>query len=164
MIQVVGTSSIFRSKFHEIICFPDWDDENGLHKSEYETKPILHFLWRNDNYWIYHKNTLDDFSQDDDPANKLWHIVKYYNNEDLQEEGIQLKQGDVIKLGRIRFKVKEIHKGIFQLKNNFDEGSQLNFVSTDGRSNNKIQIGVPQINNYIKQSTLIKQSETASAK
>ena len=109
-------------------------------------------------------NTLDDFSQDDDPANKLWHIVKYYNNEDLQEEGIQLKQGDVIKLGRIRFKVKEIHKGIFQLKNNFDEGNQLNFVSTDGRSNNKIQIGVPQINNYIKQSTLIKQSESASAK
>ena len=76
-MQINSTSSIFRTKFNEIICFPDWDDENGLHKNEYETTPILHFLLRNNNYWIYHKNTLDIDKNDDDPANKLWRIVKY---------------------------------------------------------------------------------------
>ena len=40
IVHVVGTSSIFRNKFNDILCFPDWDDENGLHKDEYQSTPI----------------------------------------------------------------------------------------------------------------------------
>lgn len=81
----------------------------------------------------------------------------------MQEAGVQLRQGDVIKLGRIRFKIKEIHKGIFQLKNNYNE-EEVNFVFNDARVSAKDQMSKPQINNYIKQSRLIKKSQSATAK
>lgn len=92
IIHVIGTSSIFRNRFNEINWYPDWDDENGLHKNEYQNSPILHLLWRNNIYWLYNKNTVEDASKDEDPAVKLWHIVKYYRNQDtLEGYGYKLK-------------------------------------------------------------------------
>lgn len=117
IVQVIGTSSIFRTKFNEIICFPDWDDENGLHKNEYQTSPILHFLCRNGNYWLYHKNTIEEDKVDQDPAEKLWYIVKYHKEPNIEEYGYKLQQGDTIKLGRVRFKITELHRGKYQPKN-----------------------------------------------
>lgn len=116
LLQIIGTSSIFRTKFNDIIWFPDWDDETGLHKNEYQTKPILHFLCRNNSYWLYHNNTLEEDKQDDDPADKLWYIVKYNKTLSLEEYGFKLKQGDTIKLGRVRFKITEMHRGKYQPK------------------------------------------------
>ena len=121
--------------------------------NEYETKPILHFLWRNNSYWIYHKNTLDEGKQEEDPADRLWHIVKYYKNKECEEPGVKLKEGDVIKLGRIRFKIKEINKGIYQLKDKEE------VVEQDIRVQK--QISKPQINNYIKQSEMIRQGRSS---
>ena len=121
--------------------------------NEYETKPILHFLWRNNSYWIYHKNTLDEGKQEEDPADRLWHIVKYCKNKECEEPGVKLKQGDVIKLGRIRFKIKEINKGIYQLKDKEE------VVEQDIREQK--QISKPQINNYIKQSEMIRQGRSS---
>lgn len=113
---MIGTSSIFRTKFNEIICFPDWDDENGLHKNEYDTTPILHYLCRNQNYWLFHQNTVDGEKIDEDHANKLWYIIRYYRSRNKQEAGFKLRQGDTIKLGRVRFRVKEINRGVFAPK------------------------------------------------
>ena len=37
-------------------------------------------------------NTVEDENNEDDPAEKLWHIVKYYRNSDtLDGYGIKLK-------------------------------------------------------------------------
>lgn len=91
--------------------------------NEYETTPILHFLFRNNNYWVYHKNTVENDKIDTEPANKLWYIIKFYNSCQNADQGFKLEQGDTIKLGRVRFKIKEIHRGQFQPKeDNLESG------------------------------------------
>ena len=62
-------------------------------------------------------NTVEDETPDDDPSLKLWHIVKYYrNDETLDGFGYKLQKGDIIRLGRVRFRVLELNRGKFQPK------------------------------------------------
>ena len=42
------------------------------------------------------------------PENKLWRVVKYCKSKDKRIDGYRLMKDDVIKLGRIRYKIKEI--------------------------------------------------------
>lgn len=88
----------------------------GFISNEYETSPILHFLLRNNFYWVYHKNTVEEEKVEESPVSKLWHIIKFYKNNSSTDEGFKLEEGDIIKLGRVRFKIKEIHQGQYQPK------------------------------------------------
>lgn len=42
------------------------------------------------------------------PENKLWRIVKYCKSPKKDMEGYRLMPEDLIKLGRVRFKVRDI--------------------------------------------------------
>ena len=41
------------------------------------------------------------------PEEKLWHVVKHYSGKN-QQQGIRLEQGDIIKLGRVRLRVRDV--------------------------------------------------------
>ena len=162
IIHAIGTSSIFRNKFNEISWYPDWDDENGLHKNEYQNSPILHLLCRNNVYWLYNKNTVEDEEIDDDPAEKLWHIVKYYRNyETVEGYGLKLRKGDIIKLGRVRFRITEINRGKWQSKQQerpvLKPSEYLKLNPNLNKSSTKI--GAPQMNNFVSQSNTLKKSK-----
>jgi hypothetical protein len=71
-----------------------------------------------DDFWVYHKPMVEDIEDEKiNPADKAWLIVKYIQvdskfatkkqqhlNEDLNR-GYKLRIGDIIKFGRVRFKV-----------------------------------------------------------
>ena len=103
-------------------------------------------------------------NNDEDPSNKLWRIVKYNNNVDRHEIGVKLWQGDTIKLGRIRYKVKEIHRGIFQVEDEPEDNNQTFIANTDVKISANHKSVTPQINNYIKHPSMIKQFRNESLK
>jgi len=75
-------------------------------------------------YWIYHKTTIeeDEDEVEKNPESKLWTVVKHCKVTEgsayqqsarikrggVDEPGYTLMPSDVIKLGRVRFKVREI--------------------------------------------------------
>ena len=101
-------------------------------------------------------NTVEADKLDTDPANKLWYVVKFYRNEHGAEYGYKLRQGDTIKLGRVRFKVTELNRGSYHTKHD----DLVNYQQYMSAEQNKAKIGkssiVPQMNNYVKQSNNIK--------
>ena len=130
--------------------------------NEYETTPILHFLFRNNNYWVYHKNTVENDKIDTEPANKLWYIIKFYNSCQNADQGFKLEQGDTIKLGRVRFKIKEIHRGQFQPKeDNLESGVNSEAWNLLSKPTNRNSI-VPQMNNYMSK-PILEQNRDANA-
>lgn len=47
-----------------------------------EKDSILSFITVLDNYWIYHKNVVEEASEEKiNPADKAWLIVKYISNQ-----------------------------------------------------------------------------------
>jgi hypothetical protein len=75
-------------------------------------------------YWIYHKTVIEENEEDieKNPESKLWTVVKHCKVTEgaayrqsarikrggVEEAGYTLMPSDVIKLGRVRFKVREI--------------------------------------------------------
>lgn len=61
-------------------------------------------------YWIYHSSSYEDDEEEVErnPENKLWKIVKYCKQSNGNVPGYRLLPDDLIKLGRVRFKVREI--------------------------------------------------------
>lgn len=112
---------------------------------------------------MYHKNTVEDEKEDEDPADKLWHIVRYHQNPDSDDDfGFKLKKNDVIKLGRVRFKITELHRGKYQSKHQdkqvFKPSEYIIKNSKPAGKDTNI-IAVPQMNNYLKQSNALKKNK-----
>jgi hypothetical protein len=42
------------------------------------------------------------------PETKLWRIVKHCKSKNKQIDGYKLLKNDIIKVGRVRFRIKEI--------------------------------------------------------
>ena len=59
---------------------------------------------------MYHKSIIeeDDEEMDKVPEKKLWKIVKYCKSKNKQIDGYKLMPGDMIKVGRFRFRVRDI--------------------------------------------------------
>ena len=62
------------------------------------------------NFWIYHSNTVeeDEDEIEKNPETKIWRVVKYCKSKNGSQTGYRLMPDDLIKLGRVRFKVREI--------------------------------------------------------
>ena len=58
-------------------------------------------------YWIYHKREVDVSQVYQNPEEKLWVVVKHLTTKD-QQKGHRLEKNDIIKLGRIRLRVRDI--------------------------------------------------------
>ena len=100
-----------------------------------------------ENFWLYHRPTVDDYEEErQQPSMKAWHIVKYLNSDTSSfinkvtapsqsdcvcMQGYKVKIGDIIKFGRVRFKV-------IMLCNSFD-GDQVYQPALDLLSQKKKQ-------------------------
>lgn len=61
-------------------------------------------------YWIYHSSCVDEEEEEveKDPESKLWRVVKHCKISRGNIVGYKLQPEDLVKLGRVRFKVREI--------------------------------------------------------
>lgn len=61
-------------------------------------------------YWIFHASTVQESDEqlEKNPESKLWRIVKYCKSRNSSIDGYKLMPDDLIKLGRVRFKIRDI--------------------------------------------------------
>ena len=71
-------------------------------------KPALTCLFKENNYWMYHTQQVENIEEEKaNPGEKLWLVIRHMmsdKNYELQN-GFQLEIGDTIKFGRVRYKV-----------------------------------------------------------
>ena len=61
-------------------------------------------------YWIFHSSCIEESEEEleKNPESKLWRVVKHCKQQNGSSVGYKLQPEDLIKLGRVRFKVREI--------------------------------------------------------
>ena len=68
-------------------------------------------FYDNGAYWFYHKNHIDeaiDNVLEKKPEEKIWRVVRDQKDPDMNVPCIRLHKRDLIKVGRVRFKIREI--------------------------------------------------------
>lgn len=83
-----------------IPLIPNVDSSEAYH-------PLLSVVFKSGLYWVYHSKSLNDDSFKNH-ADQVWRIVKYENHEDRKVNTFRVAEGDVIKFGRVRFRVKKL--------------------------------------------------------
>eukprot|EP00347_Sterkiella_histriomuscorum_P021046 403335468 len=81
------------------------DTVNGVQENQ-----LARFLYRNGGYWIYHKNQVDLSELYQNHEEKLWLVVKHYQNRTSPQhnKGYRLEKNDIVKFGRVRLRVRDI--------------------------------------------------------
>ena len=72
---------------------------------------VARTYYQNGSYWLYHKNLVDeglDNVLEKKPEEKIWKVVRDHKNPEMQQPCIKLFKRDLIKVGRVRFKIREM--------------------------------------------------------
>ena len=65
-------------------------------------------VFKRHQYWLYHSKSLQDDAFKNH-ADRVWRIVKYETDPNLKKPNhMRVQEGDVIKFGRVRFRVKKL--------------------------------------------------------
>ena len=83
---------------------------------EEKEKIVARILSYNGNYWIYHKNYLDeaiDQVLEKKPEEKIWKVVRENVCPDMDVPCYRLNKKDLIKVGRVRFKIRDIMSPVY---------------------------------------------------
>ncbi|CDW87477.1 fha domain [Stylonychia lemnae] len=105
---------------HEVNIDIKYDDvDENLQESKEEEVPqtqIAKVVEKNGAYWIFHSSTIDEEDEDNEkmPELKLWRIVKYCTISNGTINGYKLLPDDLLKLGRVRFKVREVQSPAYR--------------------------------------------------
>ena len=105
-------------------------------------------------YWLYHSNKVDLTTMFSEPEKKLWLVVKQYNGALEQNEAttidgrraLKLEKNSVIKMGRVRFRVRDIDyadevKPIRPILTSPSKPTQANSPSKKANSASKLRGG-----------------------
>lgn len=70
-------------------------------------------------HWIFHSSSVDQSEEEleKNPESKLWRVVKYCKSKNKQIDGYKLLPNDLIKLGRVRFKIKDMQSPSYKRLN-----------------------------------------------
>ncbi|CDW73638.1 fha domain [Stylonychia lemnae] len=76
-------------------------------KNTQREQQLARLLFKNGNYWIYHKNQVDVSQIYQNPEEKLWLVIKKYQSK-TYHKGYKLQKNDIVKFGRVRLRVRDI--------------------------------------------------------
>lgn len=83
---------------------------------EEKEKIVARILTYNGNYWIYHKNYIDeaiDQVLEKKPEEKIWKVVRENVCPVMDVPCYRLNKKDLIKVGRVRFKIRDIMSPVY---------------------------------------------------
>jgi hypothetical protein len=91
------------------------DDETAI-SSQDRDRIIARILFKEGKYWLFHKHFIDEYLQEvleKKPEEKVWRIVKESFVPEMESPMIRLMKGDLIKVGRVRFKIRDIMSPVY---------------------------------------------------
>jgi len=91
---------------------------------EARDKVIARMLHLNGAYWVFHKNYVDenvDQILEKKPEEKIWRVVRDNRCPDMEMPCYRLAKKDLIKVGRVRFKIRDIMSPVYrEIENGID--------------------------------------------
>lgn len=78
---------------------------------------IARLLHQNGAYWIFHKAFADDQIDqvlEKKPEEKIWRVVRDNKCPEMEMPCYRLKKKDLIKVGRVRFKIRDIMSPVYR--------------------------------------------------
>ena len=104
------------------------DDETALTQKDRD-RIIARILYKEGKYWLFHRHFIDEHLQEvleKKPEEKVWRVVKESYVPEMEAPMIRIMKGDLIKVGRVRFKIRDIMSPVykkiedeFNIKKNF---------------------------------------------
>jgi len=78
------------------------------------TKSSATCLFKDNKFWLYHSNLIENIEEEKaNPSDKLWLVLRHMANDNdhhfIPGLGYKLQAGDIIKFGRVRYKVIMFH-------------------------------------------------------
>jgi hypothetical protein len=82
---------------------------NEIQNENYK-KVVATCFFKDNNFWIFHKETIEDSEEEKaNPGDKLWIVLRHMQADKEHnyepQKGYKLELGDTIKFGRVRYKV-----------------------------------------------------------
>lgn len=121
---VCGSFNLTRSGFDVGVSpctdFEQCSDENV----------IARCLFEGGSYWLHHKFLIEHESEKllfTKPEDKCWQVVKSIWQPRLRLNCYKLKRNDLIKVGRVRFKIREIQSPVYNSLSRQETGLQSQF-------------------------------------
>jgi len=105
------------------------DDEEAMAQSERD-KIICRILQKDGKYWLFHKHYVDEILQDTlekKPEEKCWRVVRECSIPEMDRPCIKLGKGDLIKVGRVRFKIRDIMSPVYEKIETDNEEKRIRF-------------------------------------
>lgn len=85
---------------------------------------IARMMHKNGAYWIYHKNLVDETMDqvlEKKPEEKIWRVVRDTKCPEMEMPCYRLQKKDLIKVGRVRFKIRDIMSPVYrEIENGVD--------------------------------------------
>lgn len=104
--------------------------------------------FKDNQYWLYHNHSLDNCEEEKmNPCDKLWLVLKHIVNDKDYEctpnHGFKIGIGDIVKFGRVRYKVimtNNDRDGVkqYDVMNRFNNGKQTNTKQKIAAKRNKV--------------------------
>ena len=72
---------------------------------------VARMLYQDGKYWLFHKNFIDENAEtvlEKKPEEKVWRVVKEIRQSETDQPAYKLQKKDLIKVGRVRFKIRDI--------------------------------------------------------
>jgi len=120
--QLTSNRSFFLSRDHEYIKKEDIIDfksfrrrftkHDGTHADINDVSAVCY--QKENNFWVYHRHTIENGEEEKmNPGDKLWLVLRHMENDEDYEfqpgYGFKLELGDIVKFGRVRYKVLMMH-------------------------------------------------------
>ena len=85
---------------------------------------ISRMVHQNGSYWLYHKHLVDeniDQVLEKKPEEKIWRVVRDNRCPEMEMPCYRLQKKDLIKVGRVRFKIRDIMSPVYrEIENGVD--------------------------------------------
>lgn len=78
---------------------------------------VARLLYRDGSYWVFHKQLIDETLEqvcERKPEEKIWQIVRETMCAEMDFPCYRIQKDDLLKVGRVRFKVREINSPVYK--------------------------------------------------
>ena len=118
--KLKGSHRIYRSESEvttELADSNQFELREATFSSELKDKVIARMLQLNGTYWVFHKNYVDENADqvlEKKPEEKIWRVVRDNRCPEMDTPCYRLQKKDLIKVGRVRFKIRDIMSPVYR--------------------------------------------------
>jgi len=125
--KIRGSHRLYRSEsdvYTELSYNENFENLEKKMGQETKDKIIARLMHQSGAYWVFHKNYVDetiDNVLEKKPEEKIWRVVRDNRCPDMEMPCYRLQKKDLIKVGRVRFKIRDIMSPVYrEIENGVD--------------------------------------------